>query len=396
MKVGIPTETFPGERRVALVPDTAALLKKAGHEVQIERGAGVLAGYSDKAYEEKGATIAVGRAELFSWSEAIFQVRGLGANLEAGQSDLDLMKPGLVIIAGLDPLSEPKAVEKLAAAKVMAFSMELMPRITRAQSMDIMSSMATIAGYKSVLMAADASIRMFPMFMTAAGTVTPARMFIMGVGVAGLQAISMGRRLGAIVKAYDVRPAVKEQVESLGAKFVEMELDAGDAETKGGYAKEMSDEFLRKQRELMTETLAESHVVITTAAIPGRKSPILVTAEMVKHMIPGSVIIDLAAERGGNCELTKAGETVVEHGVTIMGPLNLASTIPLHASQMFSKNLTTFLAELTKDGALALDMENEVLRETLVAHEGEVVHPRIRDLLGLAPNKPAEETASNS
>jgi len=206
----------------------------------------------------------------------------------------------------------------------------------------------------------------------------------------------VGRRLGAIVKAYDVRPAVKEQVESLGATFVEMDLDAGDAETKGGYAKEMSDEFLRKQRELMTETLAESHVVITTAAIPGKKSPILVTADMVSHMMPGAIIVDLASERGGNCELTKPGETVVEHGVTIMGPLNLASTIPFHASQMFSKNLTTFLAELTKDGALALDMENEVLRETLVAHGGEVVHPRIRDLLGMTPKEPVAESTSTS
>jgi NAD(P) transhydrogenase subunit alpha len=261
-----------------------------------------------------------------------------------------------------------------------------MPRITRAQSMDVLSSMATVAGYKAVLMAAGASPRMFPMFMTAAGTITPAHVFIIGAGVAGLQAISTARRLGAVVSGYDVRPAVKEQVESLGAKFVEMELETAGAEDKGGYAKEMGEEFLRKQREMMARVVAENHVVITTAAIPGKKSPVLITADMVRGMMPGSVIVDLAAERGGNCELTQADETVVEHGVTIFGPTNLPSTIPFHASQMYAKNVVTFIKELTnKEGELALDLENEVHRETLLTRDGEVVHPRIQQILGMTP-----------
>ncbi len=395
MKVGVPNETFPGERRVALIPDAVALLIKAGHEVAVQAGAGLEAGLPDDLYETKGAKIVSDRGDLFSQVDVIFQVRGLGANAEAGHGDLELMKPGQCIVAQFDPLSNPQAVADLAKKNVLAFSLELVPRITRAQSMDVLSSQATIAGYKAVLLAANISPRMFPMFMTAAGTITPAHVFVIGAGVAGLQAIATAKRLGAVVKAYDVRPAVKEQIESLGGKFVEMELEAGAAEDKGGYAKEMGDEFIRKQRELMARVVAESHVVITTAAIPGKQSPVLVTADMVGGMMPGSVIVDLAAERGGNCELTKADETVVAGGVTVVGPANLPSTVPFHASQMFARNLVTFLKELTQDGALALDMENEVHSETLLTRDGEVVSARVRELLGLPELAPAEAAAGS-
>jgi len=386
MNVGVPRETFPQERRVALIPDACALLIKAGHAVAVECGAGESAGLTDDAYRAKGATVVADRGDIFASSDIIVQVRGLGANATAGRADLDRMRPDQLIISMCDPLGAAESVRELAERKVAAFALELMPRITRAQSMDVLSSMATVAGYKAVLMAAGASPRMFPMFMTAAGTITPAHVFIIGAGVAGLQAISTARRLGAVVSGYDVRPAVKEQVESVGAKFVEMELETAGAEDKGGYAKEMSEEFLRKQREMMARVVAENHVVITTAAIPGKKSPVLITAEMVRGMMPGSVIVDLAAERGGNCELTQADETVVEHGVTIFGPTNLPSTIPFHASQMYAKNVVTFIKELTnKEGELALDLENEVHRETLLTRDGEVVHPRIQQILGMTP-----------
>jgi H+-translocating NAD(P) transhydrogenase subunit alpha len=388
MKIGVVKETFPGERRVALIPDSLAMLTKAGHEVMVQSQAGVEAGYPDQAYQDKGAKIVADRAELFRSAGVIVQVRGLGANKTAGRDDLELLRPDQLIIGMLDPLGEPESARELAERKVRAFALELMPRITRAQTMDVLSSMATIAGYKAVIMAADTAPRMFPMYMTAAGTITAARVFVIGAGVAGLQAIAIARRLGAVVKAYDVRPAVKEQVESLGAKFVEMPLETADAEDKGGYAKEMGEDFLRKQRELMKSVVIESHVVVTTAAIPGRKSPVLVTSDMIEAMPPGSVIVDLAAERGGNCEGTRADETVVTgNGVAILGPTNLPSTIPYHASQMYSRNVVTFLKELTKDGQLALDMENEIHRETLVTSGGEVVHKRLREMLGMAPKE---------
>ncbi len=391
MKIGVPKETFPGECRVALIPDSATALAKAGHEMMVESGAGDAAGYTDEAYQKHGATIAADRASLFGSAEAVFQVRGFGANQAAGRADLELMRPGQIIFASMDPLGEPGAIQELAAKGVTAFALEMIPRITRAQSMDVLSSMATVAGYKAVLMAADASPRMFPMFMTAAGTITPAHVLVVGAGVAGLQAIATAKRLGAVVSAYDVRPAVKEQIESLGAKFVEMDLEAEGAEDKGGYAKEMGEDFIRKQREFMTGVCAESHVIITTAAIPGRQSPVIVTGDMVKGMMPGSVIVDLAAERGGNCELTKADEAVVVHGVTIMGPTNLASTVPFHASQMYARNLLTLFKEITdKEGALALDMENQVHRDTMVTRDGEVVNARIREILKMPALEPAK------
>lgn len=382
MIIGVPRETFPGERRVALIPDSVTALTKLGHTLSLQAGAGDEAGLPDTAYQKKGATIIAQRAKLFEAADVILQVRGLGANPDAGRADLELMRPDNTLVGLFDPLSTPELVKELSRRKVNAFAMELMPRITRAQSMDVLSSQATIAGYKAVLEAAVTTPRMFPMLMTAAGTISPAHVFVIGAGVAGLQAIATARRLGAVVKAYDVRPAVKEQIESLGGKFVQMKLETEQAEGAGGYAKEMGDEFLRKQRELMAEIVAESHVVITTAAIPGKKSPVLITGDMVRGMMPGSVIVDLAAERGGNCELTRADATIVEHGVTILGPSNLPATVPLHASQMYARNLLTFLKELTKDGALDIDMENEVLRETLLTRDGEVVQPRILELLG--------------
>ncbi len=373
MIAGVVRETFPGERRVALVPTNLAALKKANIDVVLEASAGTAAGYPDSTYENKGARIVSSRKEVFDSADIILYVRGLGANPEAGKADLELLKENQTLVAMLEPLTEKESLRLLAERGVTSFAMELMPRITRAQSMDVLSSMATIAGYKAVLMAADALPKMFPMMMTAAGTISPARVFVVGAGVAGLQAIASAKRLGAVVHAYDVRPAVKEQVESLGGKFVEMELETADAETSGGYAKEMGEDFLRKQREMMIKVVGESDVVITTAAVPGKKAPILITADMVKAMKPGSLIVDLAAERGGNCELTKVGETVEESGVKIEGPLNLPSSIPYHASQMYSKNMTNFLSLLVKDGGLQLDSDDEIIKATMVTRGGKVI-----------------------
>jgi NAD(P) transhydrogenase subunit alpha len=314
----------------------------------------------------------------------VLQVRSAGANPEAGQADLARMKSGQVIIGMADPLGSPLAAKQVAEKGATLFALELVPRITRAQSMDVLSSMATVAGYRAVLLAATTLPKMFPMLMTAAGTIAAAKVFIVGAGVAGLQAIATARRLGGVVSAYDVRPAVKEQVQSLGGKFVEMEIQASGAEDKGGYAKQMDEAFYERQRALMTKVVGESHVVITTAAVPGKKAPVLVTAAMVAGMMPGSVIVDLAAERGGNCELTKPGETVVVNGVTILGPTNLPSEIPYDASQMFAKNLVTFLQLLVKGGELKINLEDEILRETLVSRDGQVVHSRVAELLSAA------------
>ena len=378
MKIGVPTETWPGETRVALIPAGVAALAKAGLQVVVERGAGAAAGFPDDAYAAQGAALGT-RSDVWTSADIVLQVRSMPAN--------PAMRAGQVVIGFADPLGAPQAIRDAAASGASLLSMELMPRITRAQSMDALSSMATIAGYKGVLLAADSLPRMFPMLMTAAGTISPAHVFIVGAGVAGLQAIASARRMGAKVEAYDVRPAVKEQVQSLGARFVELPLEAADAEDKGGYAKAQDESFYRRQREMMLKVVAGSDVVITTALIPGKRAPVLVTGEMVEAMQPGSVIVDLAAERGGNCELTKPDEVVVHKGVTIIGPSNPAASVPYHASQMYSKNITTFLLHLLgKDGAaktsLALDTGDEITRETLLTKDGAVVHPRVRELLG--------------
>jgi H+-translocating NAD(P) transhydrogenase subunit alpha len=377
MKVGIPKETWPGETRVAVIPAAVAGLLKAGLEVAVESGAGTAAGFTDEMYRAQGAAL-VSRPDLFKSSDIVLQVR-------ATPTDGSSLRSGQTVIGFADPLGAPDAIRKLAPSGINLFSMELMPRITRAQSMDALSSMATIAGYKAVLLAATTLPRMFPMLMTAAGTISPARVFIMGAGVAGLQAISTARRLGAKVEAYDVRPAVKEQVQSLGAKFVELPLESGDAEDKGGYAKAQDETFYKRQREMMLKVVAASEVVITTALIPGKKAPILLTTEMVEAMAPGSVVVDLAAERGGNCELTRPDEAVVHRGVTILGPSNPPALVPYHASQMYSKNITTFLAHLLgKDGAtqpvLPINADDEITKETLLTRGGDVVHPRVRAL----------------
>ncbi len=383
MVVGIPKETFPDEQRVALIPDVVPALIKLGCEVIFEPGAGTAAGFLDEAYVAKQAKAVSDRKELFAQADIIAQVRTLGSNPDNGKSDLDLTKKGQVVLGFAEPLSAFDEIKAQADKGITLLSMELMPRITRAQSMDVLSSMATVAGYQAVLMAATRLPRFFPMFMTAAGTVSPAKVFVIGAGVAGLQAISTAKRLGAIVNGYDIRPAVKEQVESLGAKFVEMELDTAEAEDSGGYAKAMDEEFYKKQRELMTKVVADSDVVIATAAIPGRKSPLLVTEDAVKAMAPGSVIVDLAAERGGNCAVTKADEEIKVHDVTILGPTNLPSTIPYHASQMYSKNVLTYLRHLIKDGEIQFEMEDEITVDTVVTKDGEVVQARVRELMGL-------------
>ncbi len=386
MIVGVPKESYPGEHRVSLVPGIIDSLKKTNLEVLIESGAGDEAGYPDSAFTEKGATIADSRAQVFEKSDFIVQMRLLGANPDQGKADLALLRPGQIIIGMAEALTDPQSVKSLGDCGVMVFAMELMPRITRAQSMDVLSSMGTVAGYKAVILAASSLPKMFPMLMTAAGTVTPARVLIIGAGVAGLQAISMARRLGAAVEAYDIRPAVKDQILSLGAKFVELPIETSDSEDKGGYAKVQDEAFYQKQRELLARVIATSDVVVTTAAVPGKKAPILITADMVAGMSPGSVIVDLAAERGGNCELTKPGQTIVSHGVTIHGPENLPSTVPYHSSQMYAKNITTFLLHLVKKGELNIDINDEITKGTLLTREGEVIHPAVREALGMPVN----------
>jgi NAD(P) transhydrogenase subunit alpha len=395
MIVGVTQETFPGETRVALIPNSVSTLAPLGCTVLVEQGAGTAAGHSDESYREKGAEI-VERADLFARADVVVQVRGPGANPDGAAADLAAYRAGQVIVAHHEPLGEPQTVAQMAQKGVAALSMELMPRITRAQSMDALSSMATVAGYRAVLLAASHAPRLFPMLMTAAGTLTPAKVFVVGVGVAGLQAIATARRLGAVVHAYDVRPAVAEQVKSLGAKFVEFDLETADAEDAGGYAKEQSEAFLRRQQEEMARVVSENDVVITTAAIPGKKAPVLITAAMVRGMEPGSVIVDLAAERGGNCELTRPGETVVDGGVTILGPVNMPAAHPLHASQMYAKNVTNFLASLVREGELVLDAADEVVAGTLLCRDGEVLNLRVRELLGLPeppPTAPADSAA---
>jgi len=388
--IGVPGESFPGERRVALTPRAAEALGKLGASVVVERSAGASAGFPDDQYVARGARVSA-RAEVFQQADIVVQVRALGVNPEAGRADLPLLRPGQLVIGFGEPLTAVREVSVLARAGVSFFAMELMPRITRAQSMDALSSMATIAGYRAVLLGAETLPKIFPMLMTAAGTITAARVLVLGAGVAGLQAIATARRLGAVVSAYDVRSAVKEQVESLGAKFVVLDLDTGSSEGKGGYAKAMDEEFYRRQRALLTEVLREQDVVITTAAVPGKKAPILVTAEMASAMASGSVIVDIAAERGGNCELTHPGETVIHQGISILGPLNLPSTAPYHASQMYGSNVAAFLKLMVKNGELTMNREDEIIRETLVTHGGEVVNARVNELLGTAAAMPAGE-----
>lgn len=381
--LGVPRETFPGERRVALTPRACEALQKNGIAVLVEENAGAAAGFPDRQYLDRGVRMAA-RADLFSAADFIVQVRAHGANQDAGRADLSLLRDGQVVIGFAEPLTSLQECAELAARNISLFAMELVPRITRAQSMDALSSMATLAGYRAVLLAAGALPKMFPMMMTAAGTIAPAKVFVLGAGVAGLQAIATAKRLGAVVSAYDVRPAVKEQVESVGAKFVTLDVQTSESEDKGGYAKAMDEAFYRRQRELMTDVLREQDVVITTAAVPGLKAPVLITAEMATAMLPGSVIVDIAAERGGNCELTRPGETFIHNGVTIMGPLNLPSDLPRDASQLYSSNVSALVKLIVQKGELVINREDQIIRDTLITHEGKVVNPRVLELLGKA------------
>jgi len=390
MIVGVPRETYPGERRVALVPAVLANLAKAGLQVLVEAGAGAAAGYPDAEYSDKGGKIAARRADVFAQAEIITQVLGHGANDKTGHADLPMLRRGQILVGFLRPLGSLQILQELAATGVSSFAVELMPRTTRAQSMDALSSMATMSGYKAVILAADTLPRIFPMLTTAAGTITPGRVLIIGVGVAGLQAIATARRLGAVTSAYDMRPAAKEQVLSLGGRFVELPIEAKDAQDARGYGTAQGEEFYRKQRDLLGDAVAANDVVVTAAVIPGKKAPILVTKEMVARMLPGSVIVDLAAERGGNCELTRAGENVVEHGVTIIGQSNLASTVPYHASQMYARNLSAFLLNMVKDGKLQFNEADEIHRETLLTRNGEIVNARVREFLELPALAAAE------
>jgi NAD(P) transhydrogenase subunit alpha len=380
--IGVPKETYPGERRVALVPMVIPALTKAGFEMIVETDAGIQAGYPDSQYTEKGAQITT-RSALFEKADIILQVLAYGSNDITGKNDLPLLRRNQILIGFLRPFGSREVIQEIAGSGVTAFSVELVPRTTRAQSMDALSSMGTICGYKAVLIAADSHPRIFPMLTTAAGTISPARVFVIGAGVAGLQAIATARRLGAVASAYDLRPAAKEQVQSLGGRFIELPIEAKDAQDARGYARAQDENFYQRQRELLGRVVKDNDVVITAAVIPGKTSPVLVTEEMVKSMAPGSVIFDLAAERGGNCELTKAGATVVRHGVTIIGAINVASGVPYHASQMYARNVTAFLLYIIKEQKLQLNLNDEIVRETLVTHGGEVVNARVREFFGM-------------
>jgi H+-translocating NAD(P) transhydrogenase subunit alpha len=391
MKVAVVKESFPGERRVALVPAAISPLAKAGLDVAVESGAGAAAGFADDDYRAAGATI-VTRDEAFA-ADCVLAVRACGAEGDGWSADRDRLRPGVVVVGMCDPLSSPAGCREAAERGASVFALELVPRITRAQSMDVLSSQANIAGYRAVLLAANVLPRILPMMTTAAGTLTPAKVLVLGAGVAGLQAIATAKRLGAQVSAYDVRPAVKEQVQSLGAKFVELPLETGTSETAGGYAKAMGDEFYAKQRELLGKVVADSDIVICTALIPGQKAPVLVTGEMVARMRPGSVIVDMAAERGGNCAGSRPDETVVTGGVTILGPTNLPADAPFHTSQLYSKNVVTFLTHLVKSGLPNVSLDDEICRDTLVARGGELVHPKVRERAGLPPLEPPPQPA---
>jgi NAD(P) transhydrogenase subunit alpha len=386
MIVGIPAESYPDEQRVAVVPSSVPELTKSGLEVIVEKGAGEKAGFPDNEYEKKGANIVSERRQLFLKSDIILRIHVIGENTY--HNELELFQPGQVVIGLLNPLTRPELSRELAQRNITAFALELLPRITRAQPMDVLSSMATIAGYKAVLIAANALKKMFPMMITAAGTITPAKVFVIGAGVAGLQAIATSKRLGAVVQAYDIRPSVKEQVQSLGAKFVELGLETKEAEASSGYARDMGEDFYRRQREMINNIVAESDVVITTASIPGRRAPVLITKDMIYNMKPGSVIVDMAAETGGNCEVTKPGEKIELNGVTILGPINLASTVPFHASSMYSRNITAFVKNLLRNGKLNINLEDPIIHDTLVIQGGEVVNPVVRTLLGLPTKSP--------
>jgi len=375
VKIGVPKETAVGEHRVALVPDSVPPLVKAGVEVLIESGAGSAAYFADAEYEKAGARVVPDAAALWREADVVLKVQ------KPTGKEINMLREGVALVGFLQPLTDSELVRQLARRKITAFAMEAVPRISRAQRMDALSSQANIAGYKAVLIAASSLPKLFPMMMTAAGTILPAKVLVLGAGVAGLQALATARRLGAQVWGYDVRPVVKEQVQSLGAKFLEFDLGLKDIEDKGGYARELSPEAKRKQQELLAEKTKEFDVVITTALIPGKPAPRLITKETVAGMHPGSVIVDLAAEAGGNCELTEADKVVVKDGVTIHGPTNLPGTMPRHASRLYARNVTELLKEFVKEGKLQLDLSDEIIKAACVTHQGEIVNEAVKAAL---------------
>ena len=379
MVIAVPKEILPGENRVACTPDVASKLIKSGFQVYVEKDAGLNAGFTNEMYEKAGAKI-VNLNELYSSADVVVKVQHPLDHPAAGKNELDLLKEGTILITFLYPLNYPELAQKFAAKKISVISMDMIPRTTLAQKMDALSSQANIAGYKSVIMCADALGKILPLLMTAAGTISAAKVVIMGAGVAGLQALGTAKRLGAVVEVSDIRPAVKEEVQSLGGKFIEVETDAS-MQDAGGYAKEASPEFLKKQKELIFKHISDADIVITTALVPGKKAPVLVTEEMVKHMRPGSVVLDMAVEFGGNCEISEMGKTVKKHGVTIIGEPNLPSLVPTHSSEMYAKNLLNLLIYISKDGVVGLDLENEIVKGALITHNGNVVHQRIKELL---------------
>ena len=380
MVIAVPKEILPGENRVACVPDVVSKFIKAGFELQVEKDAGLSAGFTNEMYESAGAKVIDNLNELYSSAEIVLKVQRPLDHPEAGKHELDLMKEGTILITFLYPLNHSDLAKKCAEKKINVISMDMIPRTTLAQKMDALSSQANIAGYKSVIMCADALGKIFPLMMTAAGTISPAKVVIMGAGVAGLQALGTAKRLGAVVEVSDIRSAVKEEVQSLGGKFIEVQTDE-DMQDEGGYAKEASEEFLKKQKELIFKHVTEADIVITTALVPGKKAPILVTEEMVKNMKPGSVILDMAVEFGGNCEVSVIGKTVKKHDVTIIGEPNLPSLVPTHSSDMYAKNILSLVTHIGKEGKVELNLEDEIVQGSLITNNGEVIHQRIKELL---------------
>ncbi len=375
MRLAVPKEIVPGEKRVALVPEVIPQLLKIGHTVAVETGAGMRAGFTDDAYSAAGASIVPDAASAYAGADMILKV------LRPAPGEIDVMSPNAVLVGLLQPSGDPSFFQTAAERGITAISMELVPRTTRAQMMDALSSQSTVAGYKAVLLAANALQKFFPMLMTAAGTVRPARVLVIGAGVAGLQAIATARRIGAVVEAFDTRPVVKEQVKSLGATFIELDVDTHDAEDTGGYAKELAEEHIRREKELIHERAKMADVVITTALVPGKRAPLLIEKETIEAMKPGSVIVDLAGEQGGNCELTEPGQTVEKHGVTIIAPLNISSELAYHSSQMYAKNVAALIVLLTKDGSLNLDMNDDIISAVTVTSGTEIRNQSIRSRL---------------
>jgi NAD(P) transhydrogenase subunit alpha len=388
MLIGVPRDIASGVRRVALVPEVVSQLTRAGHRVVVERGAGIRAGFTDEAYRSAGCDLADSAEEIYSTAQMILKVQRPG-RADAGEAELDQMKEGSVLIGLLQPSGDPALFQQLAERHIVACSMELVPRTTRAQMMDALSSQSTVAGYKAVLLAANALQKFFPMLMTAAGTVRPARVLVIGAGVAGLQAIATARRIGAVVEAFDTRPVVKEQVQSLGAKFVELDFHREDAQDAGGYARELSKDHIRREKELIHQRALQSDVIITTALIPGKPAPMLIAAETVAAMQPGSVIVDLAGEQGGNCELSVPGETVVRHDVTIIAPLHISSDLAFHASQMYAKNVAALVVLLAPKGELNLNFGDDIISAVCITADGDIRHGPTRQRLGMAQQQPS-------